>query len=387
MVTRASRAALALLMLALSGCELGKTTIPLAEPELVVHAILNPTFQTQTILLEESLTGKATGNTRKFDPNNPIVTSDGVPITNAVIEITAPNGTVYTFVEKKVGGQPTGVYTQQMQVDPGSRYDLKITAIGKTLTGTTLVPKSVPPIGTPVVSFNRDHQSVNLPITDVSMARAYWVRIEAPVAAFSVFTTDQEVAISGEVRNIYTDDLLRVFFPGFQQAMTVAAVDTNLFDYYRSGNDPFSGTGLITHLQGGLGLFGSIAIVERRILAVTKDSTESIEGTYTARPVIGGIPHTVTLYVESKGSTAESGDRISGEWQNGPRIALTRGAMLGRRINSDSLSLDLYSPGTTNDTNGGFAARIKGDTLFAFVNQAGPTSNIAAATRYVRIGK
>ena len=386
MVTRVSRAALALLLLALGGCELGKTTIPLSDPELVVHAILNPTFQTQTILLEESLTGKQTGNA-KFDPNNPIVTSGGVPITNAVVEITAPNGTSYTFVERKVSGQSTGIYTQQMQVDPGSRYNLKITALGKTLTGSTLVPKSNPPVGTPVVTFNRDHQSVNLPITDVSLARAYWVRIEAPVAAFSVFTTDQEVAISGEVRNIFTDDLLRVFFPGFQQTMTVAAVDTNLFDYYRSGNDPFSGTGLINHLQGGLGLFGSIALVERRTLDVTKDSTDSIEGTYTARPAVNGIPHTITLYVEAKGTTAEAGDRVTGQWQNGARFALVRGPMLGKRFKADSLDLTLYQPGSTNVTNGNFLGQVKGDTIFAFVNQTGPTSSIGAGVRYVRIGK
>lgn len=386
MVRIRREAMLGLLVAALAGCELGKTTIPLADPELVVHAILNPTFQTQTILLEESLTGKATTDTA-FDPNNPVVTGGGVPITGAVVEITAPNGTVYTFAERKIGGASTGIYAGQMQVDPGSRYDLRITALGKTLTGSTLVPISHPPVGTPLVPFNRDHQAVNLPITDVSLARAYWVRIEAPVAAFSVFTTDREVAISGEVRNVYTDDLLRVFFPGFQQAMTVAAVDTNLFDYYRSGNDPFSGTGLITHLQGGLGLFGSIAIVERRVLAVTKDSTESIEGTYTARPAMGGVPHTLTLYVESKGSTDQAGDRISGEYQIGPKIALTRGPMLGTRIHGDSLDLALYAPGSTNTTNGGLAAHIRGDTLFAFVNQAGPTSSIATAVTYVRIGK
>src|SRR3954467_13211639 len=169
MVSRARRVALVLLVAGLAACEIGKTTIPLSEPELVVHAILNPTFQTQTILLEESLTGKQTANAKQFDPNHPIVTSDGVPITNAVVEITAPNGTVYSFAERKIGGQRTGVYTQQMQVDPGSRYNLRITALGKTLTATTLVPRSAPPVGTPVVSFNRDRQSLNLPINDVDM--------------------------------------------------------------------------------------------------------------------------------------------------------------------------------------------------------------------------
>jgi hypothetical protein len=274
-----------------------------------------------------------------------------------------------------------------MQVDPGSRYDLKITALGKTLTGTTLVPKAHPPIGAPTLTFNRDRQSVNLPINDVSLARAYWVRIEAPVAAFTVFTTDRDVAISGEVRNIYTDDLLRVFFPGFQQTMTVAAVDTNLFDYYRSGNDPFSGTGLITHLQGGLGLFGSIAIIDRRVLNVTKDSTESIEGTYTARPAAVGLPHTITLYVESLGATAEAGDRITGEYQSGALFAVTRGPMLGKRISGDSLDLALYAPGSTNTTTGGLSATVRGDTIFALVSQTGPTASIASAVRYVRVGK
>ena len=88
---------------ALSGCEIGSTTIPLSEPQVVVHAILNPSLSVQTFLLEESLTGKKS-QTTVFDPNNPITLTDGIPISGAVIQLTGPEG-VRTAGEVKNNGR------------------------------------------------------------------------------------------------------------------------------------------------------------------------------------------------------------------------------------------------------------------------------------------
>ena len=384
MVTRARGLSAIVGVLLLAGCDLGSSTIPLSDPQIVVHAILNPGVSTQTFLIEESLTGKITADEdRPFDPNNPIVSGNGVPITGAIVRLTTPSGSILTAGEQKVDNQPTGVYTILAAVQPGGRYHLTVTALGKTVTGSTLIPRTNPPIGVPEVVFNRDRQSVSLPINDVDLARAYWIRLEAPISAFTVFTTDREVAISGNTRNLFTDDLLRVFFPGFRQMLTVAAVDSNLFDYYRSANDPFSGTGLINHLEGGLGLFGSIAIVERRILDVTQDSTgDSVEGIYTLRSG-SGVPHTLRLYVESLSTVEGVGDRISGNYVAGPQVAPVRGALLGER-EVDVLTFETYEPVSTSRRVGSFLGKIAGDTVRGVMQTAGGNSG---AVVYVRQGK
>ena len=348
-------------MAALAGCEIGSTTIPLSDPQVVVHAILNPSLSTQTLLLEESLTGKglqATG----FDPNNPITRTGGIPISGAVVQLTGPEG-VRTAGEIRNNGRPTGIYQILGSVQPGARYDVTILAIGHTITGTTQVPGGTPaPAPDVVIPFNRDHGSLELPIQNANLARAHWVRIEAAFAAFELFTTDPQVTLSGATRNLFTDDLLRVFFPGFQQAVTVAAMDTNVYDYYRSGNDPFSGVGLISHLSGGIGLFGSMTVVDRHIVEVSQDPTgDPIEGVYTRRNgAEHGMPATITLFLESRAASSEAFDRITGTWAEPDG---TRGNLIASRSGS-KLFIGAYEPGsTTRPREGGFTGVIAGDTL------------------------
>lgn len=348
-------------MAALAGCEIGSTTIPLAEPQVVVHAILNPSLSVQTFLLEESLTGKSSQGTG-FDINNPITRTGGIPISGATIQLTGPEG-VRTAGEVRNNGRPTGIYQILGGVQPGARYTVAISAIGHTVTGSTLVPDGTPaPAPEVLTPFNRDHGSLAFPIASSALARAYWVRIEAAFSAFELFTTDSSVDISGSTRNFFTDDLLRVFFPGFQQAVTVAAIDTNTYDYYRSGNDPFSGVGLITHLSGGIGLFGSMTVVDRRIVEVGQDPTgDPIEGVYTRRNgAEHGMPATIALFLESRAAKPELFDRITGTWTEADG---SHGNVIASRSGS-KLFIGAYEPGSTTRTReGGFTGVIVGDTL------------------------
>jgi hypothetical protein len=347
----------------LAGCDLGSTTIPVSDPQVVVHAILNPTLATQTFLLEESLTGKKVQFTG-FDPSNPITATNGVPIGGAVIQLSGPEG-VRSAGEVRSGGRATGVYQITGSVQPGAQYTVTISAIGRTVTGRTVVPQATLPPTTPVVAYNRNRESVDVTIPDIDRARAYWLRIEAPVAAFMVFTTDRDISISGNTRNVFSDDLLRVFFPGFRQTMTVAAVDTNVYDYYRSGNDPFSGVGLINHLEGGIGVFGSIAPLERRILDVTQDPTgDPIEGVFTLR---GGAPDNVLpqrlqFYVEAKAASAEGEDRLSGSYVRDSGFATESGAFVGTRAGG-AIVLDVYAPQSTTEIFYRVAGKFLADTL------------------------
>jgi hypothetical protein len=34
--------------------------------------------------------------------------------------------------------------------------------------------------------------------------------------------------------------------------------DTNYYDFVRSRSDPFTGRGFLNHLEGGIGVFGSV---------------------------------------------------------------------------------------------------------------------------------
>ncbi len=68
--------------------------------------------------------------------------------------------------------------------------------------------------------------------------------------------------------------------PGFHQDILVAAVDSNFYDYYRTNNDPFTGAGIISRINGGLGLFGSLVTLTNGTLTVIADQTEPIEGRF-----------------------------------------------------------------------------------------------------------
>ena len=71
-------------MLAMNGCELANTVIPRADPELVIYAILDPSAQTQVVLVEQSLTGQAIDTTVARDR----------AVKGAVVKLTGPDGTV-----------------------------------------------------------------------------------------------------------------------------------------------------------------------------------------------------------------------------------------------------------------------------------------------------
>jgi hypothetical protein len=119
---------------------------------------------------------------------------------------------------------------------------------------------------------------------------------------------------------------------------------------------------LITHLTGGIGLFGSMTVVDRRVVDVSQDPTgDPIEGVYTRRNGIEhGMPATIWLYLESKAPSAAGSDRISGTWAEPDG---TRGSLLASR-RGDRLIMEAYESGSTTRTReGGFTGVIVGDTL------------------------
>jgi hypothetical protein len=326
---RRTRTLLAILGLTATilGCDLGSRTIPPADPQIVVHAVLNPSLAEQVVLLEESLTGKARPDSTTYDAGDPVATSGGIPISGATVQLTDETGAVYSGTERKNGSESTGVYVVPIAAQPGMRYHLTVNALGKIVTGSTVVPVATLAGAATPVAFNRDRDTAKVSMPEAQFARGYLLRVDAAFSAFYVVTTDREASITGDTRNLTADNLPRLFFPGFEQALTVAAVDTNLYDYYRSANDPFSGVGLIDHLQGGLGVFGSVAVIDRRVLQVTQDPTgDPLEDLFTLRGTAADeYPRALHFYRESTPGTADSQERFTGYYISGPASSPVRG--------------------------------------------------------------
>jgi hypothetical protein len=247
------------------------------------------------------------------------------------------------------------------------------------------------------VPFNRDRDSAKVSIPEVEFARGYMLRVDAPVSAFSVVTSDRELSITGDTRNLFTENLLRVFFPGFEQSLTVAAVDTNLYDYYRSRSDPFSGVGLINRVQGGLGVFGSIAVIERRVLDVTQDfSGDRLEDMFTLRDAApDALPRVLHFYRESPAETPESQHRYTGYYVRGPVDSPVRGPLMVTIVAGGSLDVQMFKPRTTSEAAGRFMAVFAGsDPLIARTPDVWESDTVKAyfegvpgMLRYVRRGR
>jgi hypothetical protein len=379
-----SLALLGMTTAALAGCDLGSSTIPLPDPQIVVHAVLNPSLNQQVILLEESLTGKKPPESLFLSSDNPIATGGGIAIGGAAVQLEDETGAVYTATESRIGTAPTGIYIVPIAAQPGMRYQLTVQALGKTVTASTVVPRGTVAAAATVVPFNRDHDTAKVSSPTVEFARGYFLRVDAPFSAFSVVTSDRDISLTGDTRNLFTENLLRVFFPGFEQALTVAAVDTNLYDYYRSGSDPFSGVGLINHVQGGLGVFGSIAVIERRVLDVTQDfSGHLLEDTFTRRGAAPtDVPHTLRFYRESPAETPESQDRMTGYYVSGPVNNPVRGPFLATLLFGGSLEIQMFEPRTTTRAAGTFIAYYtRPDTVKAYFG------HVPGVLNYVRQGK
>jgi hypothetical protein len=392
MVSRGSGLA-ALSLAILAGCEIQKVVVPRTQPFVIVHSILDPDSRTQTVLVERSLTGAITiDSINGYDPKNPVETGGGEPVLGADVRVTDPDGIVMQGIPSAA---TPGVYQfsldrYKVNLKPGRMYSLQVIADADTVTGTTLMPTGFAPIGVPVVSFNRDHDFLSVHISDVTFAAAYWVEILAPEAPYDLFTFDRDVSISGDTRNVFTNEFVKVFYPGFLQTMTVAAIDSNVYDYYRSGNDPFTGSGLINHLKGGLGLFGSVVVVDRRQVDVTQDSVDAIDGTYTPRGPNAGTAsqhaRSIRLYREALGGKTAP-DRISGSLVRGPVTSTARAAIYGIR-KADTLQLNLLNAQETRSLDAQLTVTVHGDSLIGFMNtnNTGNFSGTIAVT-YVRAGK
>ena len=147
---------------------------------------------------------------------------------------------------------------------------------------TTVPLPTLAPDSLPTRLFDRERDTVRLTWPAAERAHRYVLQVQTPYGPFQLFSDTNAITLTGGLRNLDVDRLPLVFTPGFRQAVQIAAVDTNFYDYYRSVSDPFTGSGLISRMRGGLGLFGAYAPIRRSTFEVRAPQDEPIEGTFVA---------------------------------------------------------------------------------------------------------
>jgi hypothetical protein len=341
-----------------------------------MHSVLSATATNQVVLLERTRNGSVFMLAPHFDLEDPVVSDEGIAEPGASIVMTTPSGRTLVAREDRVvrsdrkGG---GIYRFALRGDSLERagtYRLTVTsARGEVLTAETSVPGGAAAPAPLPLTFDRSRDTLEISWAATSGARSYFVRIETPFGPRSFFTDSTRVRLAGELRNIDVDGLPRVFFPGFQQAVTVSAVDSNYFDWYRTHNDVLSGSGLINRVAGGIGVFGSLVRLQFQDVHVVTPQTEpeaghwDFAGTATERAT---TPYwSLDLYVESRSRRSDQADALSGRYQARPRFGDPCLSVNGVLASTKDGKIDVafLCSWFARDTVEMFSGEIRGDTI------------------------
>jgi len=322
-----------------------------------------------------------------FDLGDPVVSDEGIAETGATMTLQAPSGDLYVASEDnttRVDGKGQGIYRFAI---PGSAlqrnapYRLSVvTKAGATLTAETSVPGGTAAVDLspgflPDELFDRSRDTMDLRWSAVPGARSYFVRVETPYGPLSFFTESTFVRLPGMLRNTDVTSLPRVFIPGFPQTVTVSAVDSNYYDWYRTRNDAVSGEGLVNRVKGGIGVFGSLVRIRLDQVNVVAPQSQSIAGEY----VVGGDDlekliapfSSLSLYLESPASRSDQPDLLSGRYTTGVGWKFTGcqvcglfGTVQGTAVQIALLETGIDTKGwSARDTADVFTGTVRGDTL------------------------
>ena len=370
----------------LAACESTPVEVGSPTASIVVHAVLNPDASEQVVLVESSLTGRVDINEAlKFDVLDPIRTAGGSPISGADVRLLADGDSVgVRATETLVKTRGTGRYVvprSLLALQPGRRYRLRLrTADAREVTGETLVPGAPPgwsvgvgAVATSVV-LDRSRDTLQLRWSAVRDARTYAIRIETPYGPWALFADSTQFTLSGGLRNYFAPGLPSVWFPGFVQTASVVAVDANFYDYNRSGNDPFGGTGLISSVRGGLGVFGSVVNMLRREVSVTERRRFPLDARWRGVTAAGATAE-LDLWVDVDGPTVSS---VSGR-----EVTALRRYVLGT-LRGESLRLVTLAAGSSADTVSVLTARLAGDSLVGSYDSRFATTGARVFRRVAR---
>lgn len=377
--------ALATLCVALSACELPREPLAPTEPTLIVHGVLSSSASSQVILLEESWSGRRFVPTLPFNAADPIITNRGLAVSGATVTLTLPDGHLLTAREDaavRSDGLGAGVYRVALagaQLQGGGAYRLQVlTRDGRALDADTRMPSAPPTASQPVRTFARESAPLALEWPISADATAYAVVIESANGPHVVWADAPAIALSGTLRHTELAGLPRVFTAGFQQSIAVLAVDANYRDYLRSSNTSWRGTGTISRVRGGLGVFGAVAPIQTLLVRVEPARHRPIEGRFvfegTAVDAAASIARELDLWVDAAPTVADQPAAISGRYTpwNGAPSGIT-----GTLLNGE-LRVVFHRGFSLRDTLERFTATLAGDTL------AGRYANYNVPGRFVR---
>lgn len=373
-------------------CEFDETVVAPVTGRPVVHLVVNPTGidRTLEVLLERTLGGRVPTADGRYDPYDPVVSGGGDPIAGARVSIvdveradTIPAAEV---LDTSSTGKGAGVYLFErtlcgiVSCPPnawiprrGATYELLVeTPSNEVLSARTTIPVGVlRPDTSALIAFDvaRDRYTFDWPA--VEGLQRYAVQLQTPFGPLQAFSDADSLSVSGQLRNFQQRGFPRAFVPGFIQSLTAYAVDRAYFDYYRTANDPVSGLGLVSNIQGGTGVFAGVVNIRTQFLAVTAPFDEPEDGRFR---LVGsdttGLPTELTVY-------ADGGFVSAGllDYYDVDRI-YRRGA-LGRR-SAEGIRLHVLAGQSARDTAWTMDLAYLGDTLVT-------TSPVKGTQRWLRV--
>jgi hypothetical protein len=338
--------------------------------------VLSASAPTQVVLLERTRTGRVAVLAPPFDLGDPVVSDEGIAESGALVTLTMPDGSTLVAREDNTtrpDGKGQGIYRFAL---PGSSlqrnatYRLTVrTTGGDMLSAETSVPDGTPVTTASLGTMDRSRDTLLLSWPASATARSYFVRVETPYGPRSFFTESTQVRLPGLLRNVDLQDLQHVFFPGFMQAITVSAVDSNYYDWYRTHNDVLSGEGLINRVTGGLGVFGSLVRLRFDSVQLTAPRRRPVEGVFQLygppAETLGSHYGSFDIYIESPAARSGQSDALSGNYHYLPSLGY-EGCLVCGLLGSTKdghVSLALLKDYSGADTVEVFDGRLVGDTI------------------------
>jgi hypothetical protein len=341
-----------------------------------MHGVLSASAPTQVVLLERTRNGSVFIIAPPFDLADPVVSDEGIAETGAFVQLTTPGGQTLLAREDNTvrdDRKGQGIYRFALSgaaLERSGTYRLSVrTTKGEVLTAETSVPAGVAAAVAEQRVFDRARDTVIIEWAATPGARSYFVRIETPFGPRSFFTDSTRVRLTGGLRNVDVEALPRVFIPGFPQAVTVSAVDSNYYDWYRTHNDALSATGLISRVQGGIGVFGSLVRLRFEDFRVVAPQSEPTAGMFRfvgpPEERASTLVLSLELYVESHAARADQADALSGRYERRPSLGYT-GQLINGLLGTardGRIELALLRGWSAKDTIDVFTGEIRGDTI------------------------